>query len=289
MLKENKPLSNSQAERPQRTIKTKTLQSKLHPLSCKRRLNMLKEKEHIFSFVTWVAITRVNWEKKDGSVRIKESGFSSTKWALTASLSSWRKAQTVLAFDSPTLFLSTFNHQIRQSKFSTHERRIHTLRCKEENRVNTHEVVAKVSNFNSGSVDDGDASDSTKNEILEGFWASRSTIKQTDARVFKSRLTYFSPDPAIRGERWRLGAIGRWSRGFEGLPELAIVLGFRGLRHCWFLLVPFHEGFFSGSLLSYRERDSKRLKRCRGRKKQVLRLYENLLPSCLFSFLNSVI
>lgn len=65
---------------------------------------------------TWVATTRVNWEKKYGSFDINVSGFSSIKLALTASLSSWRKPQTHLAFDWPTLFAST---EHKESSIST--------------------------------------------------------------------------------------------------------------------------------------------------------------------------
>jgi hypothetical protein len=54
-----------------------------------------------------VAITRVNWEKKAGLDSNRASGDSSTNFASTASLSSWRKAETVFAFDCPRLSQST--------------------------------------------------------------------------------------------------------------------------------------------------------------------------------------
>lgn len=40
----------------------------------------------------------------------------------------------------------------------------------------THEIVSKVSNFNFGSVYNGDASDSTEDEVFEGLCASRATV-----------------------------------------------------------------------------------------------------------------
>lgn len=50
---------------------------------------------------TCVAITTVNWEKNEGFVSIKVTGCSSMNLALTASLSSWRKAHTHFAFGCP--------------------------------------------------------------------------------------------------------------------------------------------------------------------------------------------
>lgn len=133
-----------------------------------------------------------------------------------------------------------------------------------ESQVNTHEVVAKVSNFNFGSVDDGDASDSTEDEILEGLGASWAAIEQTDARVLQSRLAYFSPDPKKQSQELdleRSETEGKSRAG--GLPELTIVLGFRGLRHCWF---PFHQGS-SVVRVSATQKDSKRREeRCREQK-----------------------
>ena len=46
----------------------------------------------------------------------------------------------------------------------------------------SHEIVSKVSKLDFGSINDGDAPNSTEDEILQGLRASRATIKQTDAR-----------------------------------------------------------------------------------------------------------
>ena len=136
-------------------------------------------------------MTRVKWEKKEGLVIINVSGSSSINLALTESLSSWRNAQTDLAFDWPTLPSSTSHHHQNQIPLLTKQKL-------SKSQINTHEVVSKVSKLDFGSINDGDAPNSTEDEILQGLWASGAAIEQTDARFFQSSLPYLPPYPAIR-------------------------------------------------------------------------------------------
>lgn len=118
---------------------------------------------------TWVTITNVNWEKKEGFVSIKVSGDSSTNLALTASLSSCRKAHTHLAFDWPTLCRSTEKIGMDVSSLSKEhaERAIKIDGWIRENL--THKVVPKITNLNFGTINDCDAPNSTKDQILQSF------------------------------------------------------------------------------------------------------------------------
>lgn len=135
--------------------------------------------------LTCVATTKVNCEKNDGLDSIKFWGYSSINFAFTASFNSCRKAQTVFALDCPTLDSSTNSiNQEKQNETTTpnNKNKIYTnIKRKSAGGKFTQEIISKVPKFDFRAINNSDTSDSTENQIFQGFWAGGTTVQQAYA------------------------------------------------------------------------------------------------------------